>query len=252
MGPRDRRKVMPVRYNPLLELARGLASTGAARRLLEGIDLHSDNRMRERGMLAQAFEFKKINGVPGDYFEFGLWRGKTFIYAHQMRQRYRCDEMQLWGFDSFQGLPEIDDGRDNVWQAGQFACSETELRGILRRAGVPERDYHLIPGYYQESLNSALHDQLSGTSAAIVYIDCDLYLSAKQALDFIAPLLVNGSVVCFDDYYNYKGNPEQGEQKALTEFLADHQDVSFISWLNYSPLGKSFIVQRGCERVNRL
>jgi hypothetical protein len=244
---------MPVRYNPLLGLARRLAATGGARRLLEGIDLHSDNRMRERGMLAQAFEFKKINGVPGDYFEFGLWRGKTFIYAHQMRQRYRCDEMRLWGFDSFQGLPQIDEddeGPENVWQTGQFTCSEREFRAILRRAGVPEQSYRLVPGYYRDSLNSDLRQQFSGASAAIVYIDCDLYLSTRQVLDFVAPLLVNGSIVCFDDYYNYKGNPEQGEQKALAEFLSGHKDVKFLSWLDYSPLGKSFIVRRGGEQVN--
>lgn len=238
----------PVRNNFLLRLAQRLAETRAANRLIEGLDLHSDNRLRERGMLAQAFEFKKINGVPGDYFEFGLWRGKTFIYAHRMRQRYRCADMQLWGFDSFKGLPAIDDQRDNVWQAGEFACSETELREILRRAGVRQHEYQLVSGYYEDSLNPALHEKLAGRSAAIVYIDCDLYVSARQALDFVEPLLVDGSIVCFDDYYNYKASPEQGEQKALAEFLARHKDVDFMSWLDYSPLGKSFIVRLGGPR----
>ena len=54
---------------------------------------------------------------------------------------------------------------------------------------------------------------------------------------------MDGTVVCFDDYYNYKGNPMQGEQRAVSEFLARHQDVTFIPWFDYSPLGKSFIVR---------
>src|SRR6267142_3696703 len=98
-------KELAVLDGVLLKLARRLGNTRVAIRLIEGVDLHSDNRLRERGMLAQAFEFKTINNVPGDYFEFGLWRGKTFLHAHEMKQRYRCDKMRLWGFDSFQGLP---------------------------------------------------------------------------------------------------------------------------------------------------
>ncbi len=82
-----------------LGLARKVVEHPAVSRLLEGVDLHSDNRTRERGVLAQAFEFKKINGVPGDYFEFGLWTGRTFCYAHRLKCRYRCGDVKLWGFE---------------------------------------------------------------------------------------------------------------------------------------------------------
>lgn len=54
-------------------------------RVIEVCDRRSDNRMTELGMLSQAFEFIKINQVVGDYFEFGLWRGKTFGYAPEWR-----------------------------------------------------------------------------------------------------------------------------------------------------------------------
>lgn len=226
-----------------VRLARTTLETRLARRLVEGLDLHSDNRLRERGMLAQAFEYTKLNGVRGDYFEFGVYQGRSFLHAHELKRRYQRDDMVLWAFDSFAGLPDIDDHKDNVWFRGQFACSETEFRDILRRAGVSERDYELVPGYYENSLNSRTRDRLAGRCAAIVYIDCDLYSSTKQVLDFVKPFLVNGSVVCFDDYYNYKASPEQGEQRALAEFLDEQNDLKFISWFDYSPLGKSFIAR---------
>jgi O-methyltransferase len=227
----------------LTNAARNLANTRFASRIIEGIDLHSDNRLGERGMLAQAFEFKKINNIPGDYFEFGLWRGKTFRYAHEMKRRYRCDDLRLWGFDSFEGLPQIDDSHDNIWTPGQFACSEAELRKILRKAGVREHEYELVPGYYERSLNADLHHRLTGRSAAIIYIDCDLYVSTKHVLNFVQRYLVNGTIVCFDDFYNYKGSPDQGEQKALSEFLVQNSELNFIAWSAFSPLGKSFIVR---------
>ncbi len=227
----------------LVNFARNMTKRRFVSRLIEGVDLHSDNRMRECGMLAQAFEYKRINGVPGDYFEFGLWRGRTFLCAHEMKRRYRCDAMRLWGFDSFQGLPPIDDARDNIWSPGQFACSESELRTILRKAGVREHEYELVPGFYEDSLTPELHRRLAGNCAAIVYIDCDLYTSTKQVLNFLAPYLVNGTIVCFDDYYCYKANPDQGERKALAEFVGENDHLAFLEWFDYSPLGKSFIVR---------
>lgn len=210
-------------------------------RVMEVMDRRSDNRMAELGILGHAFEFIKINQVPGDYFEFGLWRGKTFGYAHRMKHRYKQEDMKLWGFDSFQGLPATEDHPDNIWYEGQFVCTRPEFEEILKSKRISREEYELVEGFYSESLNADLHRRLQGRNAAIVYIDCDLYASTKQVLDFIRPYLVNGTIVCFDDFYNYKGDPDQGEQKALVEFLQKERDIFFIPYLAYAPLGKSFI-----------
>ena len=213
-------------------------------RIMEVLDHRSDNRMTELGMLSQAFEFIKINEVRGDYLEFGLWRGKTFGYAYRMKHRYGRHDMKLWGFDSFQGLPDAGDHPDNIWYKGQFACSRPEFESILKSRGVRSSEYELVEGFYSESLNVAAHQQLAGRTAAIVYIDCDLYDSTVEVLDFIQPYLVNGSIVCFDDFYNYKADPEQGEQKALADFLQRETDICFIPYMAYAPLGRSFICRR--------
>jgi O-methyltransferase len=227
----------------LRSLGRQLADARIPANLIRLLDSRLENRMRELGMIAEAFEFQGINDVKGDYLEFGLWQGKTFTYAHRMKRRYRRHDMLLWGFDSFQGLPPIDDGHDNVWSPGEFACSESELRRILRRNGVTKDEYRLIAGYYEESLDDRAHRQLDGRTAAIVYIDCDLYQSTVHVLDFVARYLVNGSVVCFDDYYCYKAAPDQGESRALKEFLAANPGYQFLPWFDYCPVGKSFIVR---------
>ena len=213
-------------------------------RMMEVLDHRSDNRMTELGMLSQAFEFIKINEVCGDYLEFGLWRGKTFGYAYRMKHRYRRRDMKLWGFDSFQGLPDTGAHPDNIWYKGQFACSRPEFESILKSRGIRSCEYELVEGFYSESLNDATHRRLAGRKAAIVYIDCDLYDSTIEVLDFIQPYLVNGSIICFDDFYNYKADPEQGEQKALSDFLQKESDICFIPYMAYAPLGKSFICRR--------
>jgi O-methyltransferase len=225
----------------LKELLKRVVDAEWVARVIEVMDRRSDNRMTELGMLGQAFEFAKINQVPGDYLEFGLWRGKTFNYAYRMMHRYRRGDMKLWGFDSFQGLPETGDHPDNIWYKGQFACTRPEFESILRDRGFRRAEYELVEGFYSESLNDATHRRFSGRKAAIVYVDCDLYDSTIQVLDFVQPYLVDGSIICFDDYYNYKGDPEQGEQKALAEFLQKQTRVRVIPYMDYAPLGKSFI-----------
>jgi len=227
-----------------IQLINRIIDSDALGKLLQPFANRVDTRLSELGIINQAFQFAAINNVEGDYFEFGLYRGKTFRFAHRMKRRYKFGKMILWGFDSFQGLPEITDERDNIWRQGAFHCSESELRAILKKHRFKEDEYVLVPGFYKDSLNDLLHERLNGRTSSVVYIDCDLYESTAQVLAFIERYLVNGTIVCFDDFYNYKGASDQGEQKALAEFLEHHPSINFIPYLYYSPLGRSFIVRR--------
>jgi len=113
----------------------------------------------------------------------------------------------------------------------------------MRENGISENEYELIPGFYSKSLNTELNETLSGVKAAIVYIDCDLYESTIDVLKFIKKYLINGTIVCFDDYFNNCGATDQGEARALDEFLQANKTIQFIPYFNFSPLGKSFIVR---------
>lgn len=231
--------------NILSKSIKRVLDTDAALRLTEILDRRSENRITEFGMIAHAMEFAKINAVPGDYFEFGLWRGKTFLHAHRLRRRYGHRDMKLLGFDSFQGLPAHENDRDNIWSKGQFAHARPDLERMLARNGVPSTSYALIEGFYQDSLNDELIAKFKATSvkASIAYIDCDLYESTIPVLRFLRHFIQNGTILCFDDYFNYKGSPDQGEARALQEFCAENPELRLIPYLIYAPLGNSFIVR---------
>ncbi len=63
-----------------------------------------------------------------------------------------------------------------------------------------------------------------------MHVDCDLYSSAKTAFDHLGGRLVKGSVVVFDEYFNYPGW-EQHEHKAWTEFVeATKLQFEYIGW----------------------
>ncbi len=230
------------------DIIRHIFDNFGGRRLLDRTDEISNNVMGKRGMLYRAFLYAVINQVPGDYFEFGVYRAQSFLMAHRMKRRFGMDQMKLWAFDSFAGLPEIDDARDSTWTRGEYACSLDEFRRILARNGVATNEYEVVAGYYDRSLNEEVHGKLAGRKASVVNVDCDLYSSTVSVLNFVRRYLDNGTVVFFDDYYHYRGNPDQGEQRALSEFLQHNDSFTFIPWADYAPVGKSFIVRvRGNE-----
>jgi hypothetical protein len=102
----------------------------------------------------------------------------------------------------------------------------------------------LVEGEYRHSLTEELKRELPIRAAAIVMIDCDLYESALQALDFVGDYLVDGSVVLFDDWYNFKGDPNRGEQRAFREWLGRNPRLGASRYMNYAWHGLSFIVNQ--------
>ena len=54
-----------------------------------------------------------------------------------------------------------------------------------------------------------------------IFIDTDLMNPSKIALDFIKPILQQGSIIILDDYFAYKGNSNKGTAGALKNFLND-------------------------------
>ena len=109
---------------------------------------------------------------------------------------------------------------------------------------VPREAYTVIPGWFEETLTSDLYDQINLQKAAIVWIDSDLYESAKVALRWVRPLLQDGSLIIFDDYYCYKGNPNFGERRAFDEFLAESPELTATDYARFSTVGQAFIIHR--------
>ena len=56
--------------------------------------------------------------------------------------------------------------------------------------------------------------------------------------------LSDGALVCFDDWFMYAGDPNQGESHALKEFLEKHPEWQAIQYQTYSVFCNSFIFRR--------
>jgi hypothetical protein len=56
-------------------------------------------------------------------------------------------------------------------------------------------------------------------AVALLHVDCDLYSSTAFVLDALADRIKTGTVIVFDEYFNYPGW-KQHEHRAFQEFTA--------------------------------
>lgn len=197
-------------------------------------------------MLQKAIQYVTNEKVPGAYFEFGVARGLTFSGAYLLSKKYNAPITHFHAFDSFEGFPELGavDSEFVRFETGDEKWSTTEFETTLRKAGVQKNAVSIHPGWFKDSLTEKLSSQFieTNTKASLIWIDCDLYTSTKEVLDFITPLLQNGTVVVFDDWFCYHADPAKGERRALAEYLEENTQITFTPYKTFGIVGNSFIV----------
>lgn len=137
----------------------------------------------------------------GLVLEFGVEKGASITCLGKATVR------GVHGFDSFRGLPE--DWFGTAETKGKF-----DLAGKLPQ--VPS-NVTLHAGWFNETLPRFLAE--NAEAAAFIHIDCDIYSSTRTVLDLLAPRIHTGTVIVFDEYFNYPGW-RQHEYKAFQEFIA--------------------------------
>lgn len=154
-------------------------------------------------------------GVPGDYAEFGTWRGGTlYVVAETWRRLEQTRE--LLAFDSFEGLPPTAARDGDALHKGQFADVDVEeVRAFFAGKGLSR--VKLIKGWFDRTIG-----QLEGRTLALAHIDCDTYDSTVAVLDRVWSALSPGGFLVVDDY----GHPDcPGVMIAIEEFFAKREEV---------------------------
>ncbi len=187
------------------------------RSMPDALGLDSQRELIEYALTATAIE--------GHYLEFGVFNGGTirFIARH-------IGKRTIHGFDSFEGLPE-------AWSGFNLGGKTFDRGGRLPR--VPD-NVLLHRGYFDASLPKWLDDHPG--PVAFMHLDCDLYSSTKTVFELTAPRIVPGTIILFDEYFNYP-NWEQHQFKAFQEFITAHN-------IKYTYLG--FARQQAAVRINSI
>lgn len=147
------------------------------------------------------------------WLEFGVWKGTSINYIS------RFTEQPVYGFDSFEGLPEF-------WRNG-FNEGAFNENGTLPQVS---NNVFLIKGWFEDVLPDFLGKHAK-RKVSFAHLDADLYSSTKFVLTSIAPFLANDAVLVFDELINYEGfDNGNGELRAWDEFVNEYS-------VNYSWIG---------------
>jgi hypothetical protein len=174
-----------------------------------------------------AIKVKASNSGTLTYYEFGVGRKTTlrFLDALKAYCRETKDDVykyHMYFFDSFQGLPPKEGIRDDNpdWGEGVFLHTLTELNNAITRSGLlPNKgNIHIVKGFYRDTLTPELAKELFTHPPSIIVIDVDYYSSCKTLLEWLRPLLKEGTLFYFDNIWYFWGNSERGELAAINEF----------------------------------
>ena len=178
-------------------VAHVMAAASSAEYLVSRM-MNARNLVQRDALLDYALELCSIEGLV---MEFGVYRGAS------LRAIARRCAADVHGFDSFEGLP---DDWTYFQKVGRFS-----LGGQAPQFDEPNIRIHA--GLFDSTLPRFL--DAHGEAARFVHVDCDIYASTRTVLDLLAPRLVAGTVIVFDEYLNYPGWREH-EFKAFQEFIA--------------------------------
>jgi len=199
------------------------------------------------------------NKIRGDYWEFGVYRGDSMELSARELEKFKAwnisqlKSSEKWrvnlakqysdyspkflGFDTFEGMPENNEGNLN-FQKLSFASNRENVEKRLIR-NIQKSNLILIKGDFTISTSEEISK--SSNLISIVNIDCDLYESALAALRLSRPFLQVGSVLLFDEFHGFNADPSKGERKALADFLAE-TSIKVDRWFDYHYGGRSFLI----------
>ncbi|HEX2228037.1 MAG TPA: TylF/MycF/NovP-related O-methyltransferase, partial [Candidatus Binatia bacterium] len=135
---------------------------------------------------------------------------------------------KLYLFDSFAGLPKVNQEKDRWFNEGEFCAGSVEH---VRQLLSPFKNFvDIREGWIPQTFQG-----LDNNSYALVHLDLDIYQSTLDCCNYFYPRLVTGGILLFDEYGFAAA---EGEKEAVDEFFADKAESPIAP-----PTGQAFVVK---------
>lgn len=154
------------------------------------------------------------------YLEFGVANGRSLAFISSRLQKQ--SHVKIHAFDSFQGIPQ----GWHRYQKQSFGM-DGEPPDLVKSL----QNVELHVGYFTQTLREL--DRFRSFPVAFAHIDSDLFASAREVLAYLHCQLVPGTVLVFDEWFNYEGWQKGGEFRAWNLFAESYG----VRW---RPLGLHF------------
>jgi O-methyltransferase len=145
---------------------------------------------------------KSTEKVQGDLAEVGVFMGGS---AKLICQSNGGKPLHL--FDTFEGIPKVEEIDQPAFYEGQFAASMEEVKSYLK-------DHENI--YFYKGCFPVTAKPVENRRFSFVHLDVDTYESTLACLQFFYPRLNQGGILLSHDYINHKG-----VKKAFDEFFEE-------------------------------
>ena len=206
-------------------------------------------------MFNKATRFIDYELVEGDIVEFGVYTGRSLALLSHYHHNFKNDRVHgtltpdrnVIGIDSFEGLEDNGHAR---WKEGSFKTNHS-WHPFLKIGEKVSAEYGLeLFDYYNLVYPKIINNFFSEIptdfceKVALIHIDCDLYQSTLDALNLVKDKIQDGTIILFDDWFNYKASKDKGEQKAFYEFLSQNTHITAIQYQPYATFCNSFILKK--------
>jgi hypothetical protein len=183
-----------------------------------------DPKLRPGQLLNWVLRGKGVHvPVTGLVLEFGVFNGQSINKLGRS-----LAPQPVFGFDSFEGLPEDWDVGNTVIKADAFD----------RKGSLPEVEPNvvLIKGWFDQTLPHFI--KLLPDPIRLLHVDCDIYSSTRTIFQLLGDRIVPGTIIVFDELINYP-TYEEGELKAFYELVTE-RDLGFEWFPTFGGVRRTF------------
>jgi len=138
------------------------------------------------------------------YLEFGVFKGASMRYWSNVLKH---PEAMLYGFDSFEGLP------DDFDIAGNIVKSTFDVGGVIPEIEDPRVMF--FKGWFDDVLPTI---QIPDHEVLVITMDADLYSSTINVLRHLRTYIKPGTFIYFDDM----SRPDH-EPRAFLDFIKESE-----------------------------
>lgn len=147
---------------------------------------------------------KRLDKIQGDIAEIGVYKGGTSKLICEAK-----GEKSLYLFDTFDGIPKIDNIDKGKFYKGEFASNLENVKNYLKNY---EKVFFYKGIFPDENANAIKNKKFS-----FVHLDADTYDSTMKCIQFFYPRMNKGGIILSHDYTNVS----PGVKKAFDEFFND-------------------------------
>ena len=167
-------------------------------------------RLRQLAALADQVH---LRSVPGCIVECGTWKGGSLALIDWVLRQHG-DRRELWGFDSFAGLPPPTERDEAVVERSFFrgwcTADASDVVAAFEAIGGSREGLHLVEGWLTQTLPASDTGPI-----ALLNVDVDWYESVKLTLEVLFDRVAPHGVVNIDDFGRWPGC-----DAAVIEFLS--------------------------------